>query len=461
MKLKIDLELLIQVLDFVGVFLNSMKENHNKNHDNRNENVEITIEELGTAPWDNISRKRKRGEEKKNHVEELENELYPEQEQMKIGDTVIIYEGFNDLYLSRLSIGGYFQNRYGHYAHEDIIGKPFGSRIRSSKGVLGFIHVLKPTPELWSISLGKRTQIIYPPDQSYIIFNLKLKPGSVVIESGTGSGAMSYAILRTIAPTGHLHTFEFNEHRAVTAREDFEKLGLNNLVTVTHKDVCGKLEGAEGGFGDNLTNKADAVFLDLPEPWLAIQHAKNALKYDGSFCSYSPCIEQTMRVCEKLNELNFHSICTVEVRIQNIEARENRFEHIPFTRQEYNELESIIKAKKKAKKDCFSSNRKSSESGQIKNFIVDSKLSPNTNGSNEKYIVKKETMNDETSVDGKQKRSYTNYCQANGVDEDLYSKFNESIKTYHERSASLRTCGRSKQEMRGHSAFLTFAVKHR
>jgi tRNA (adenine57-N1/adenine58-N1)-methyltransferase catalytic subunit len=79
-------------------------------------------------------------------------------------------------------------------------------------------------------------------DASTIVFLLGLKPGHVVCESGTGSGAMSTTILRTIAPTGHLHTFEFNKVRADTAVEEFKQNGLGNMVTVRHRD-------GEGGWG--------------------------------------------------------------------------------------------------------------------------------------------------------------------------------------------------------------------
>jgi tRNA methyltransferase complex GCD14 subunit len=89
--------------------------------------------------------------------------------------------------------------------------------------------------------------------QSIIIFRLNLKPGDVVIESGTGSGAMSTAILRTIAPHGHLHTFEFNKLRATVAADEFVNNGLSSVVTVKHSDVCVE------GFGAALNGKADAV----------------------------------------------------------------------------------------------------------------------------------------------------------------------------------------------------------
>lgn len=73
-------------------------------------------------------------------------------------------------------------------------------------------------------------------DASTIVFLLGLKPGHIVCESGTGSGAMSTTILRTIKPTGHLNTFEFNKVRAEMAAIEFKSNGLEDLVTVRHRD---------------------------------------------------------------------------------------------------------------------------------------------------------------------------------------------------------------------------------
>jgi len=96
-----------------------------------------------------------------------------------------------------------------------------------------------------------------------------------VVESGTGSGSLSTSIIRSIMPSGHLFTYEFNQVRSEKARDDFTRLGFvaNNLVTVTHRDVLSN--------GFLLNNEAegtvlvgeesiDAVFLDLPRPQDAI-----------------------------------------------------------------------------------------------------------------------------------------------------------------------------------------------
>ena len=73
---------------------------------------------------------------------------------------------------------------------------------------------------------------------------------------------------------GHLHTFEFHEERSKKARQEFLDHGLSDFVTVTHRDVCGD--------GFQLTDVADAVFLDLPRPWECVESGKQALKKQGN-----------------------------------------------------------------------------------------------------------------------------------------------------------------------------------
>lgn len=87
----------------------------------------------------------------------------------------------------------------------------------------GWIYALKPTPELWSLALHTRTQIVDEVDAAVVTFKMGLRPGSIVVESGTGSGSLSQSLMRAIYPTGHLYTFEYNPARADQAREEFKK----------------------------------------------------------------------------------------------------------------------------------------------------------------------------------------------------------------------------------------------
>lgn len=230
------------------------------------------------------------------------------------GDLVVIFESFDRLDFVYATPGAIYSNRNGQFAHDDFLGLPFGSKLRSrNHSGYGFCHLLRPTPELWTRSLPHRTQVIHELDQTQIVWQLELRPNMVVVESGTGSGATSHALLRTIAPHGYLHTYEFNATRATAARDEFHKHGLDHLVTVYHKDVCGK-DGSGGGF-DLPPHSVDACILDLPEPWLAIPHAATILKPSARIATYSPCVEQTQQTVRLLHTHGFHSIQTMEYRL--------------------------------------------------------------------------------------------------------------------------------------------------
>ena len=204
-----------------------------------------------------------------------------------------------------------YQTKYGSLKAMDLVGKKFGSKVQLSKG---YGYILHPTPDLWTKCLPHRTQILYSTDISMILLQLELKPGSVVVESGTGSGSLSHAFARTIAPSGHLHTFDFHEERADKARKEFQEHGLDKNVTVRHRDVCA------GGF--ELENVADAVFLDLPHPWEVVKHAKDALRTRGGrLCSFSPCIEQVQRTCLVLKEAGFTELSTLECLNREFQVR--------------------------------------------------------------------------------------------------------------------------------------------
>lgn len=221
---------------------------------------------------------------------------------IKDGDTVIIYLSFNLLYPIQIKRGLSHHTKYGSVKHSDLIGKMFGSRIECGQGS---VYVLQGSPEMWTISLPHRTQIIYTPNISVITMQLDLKPGSIVIESGTGSASLSHALIRTIYPTGHLHTFEFHKLRSEVASKEFRDHEISDYVTVYHRDVCTE------GFG--IENLADAVFLDLPNPWKALDSAKKSLKEEGGrLCSFSPCIEQVQKTSLELTKLGFVNVFTIE-----------------------------------------------------------------------------------------------------------------------------------------------------
>ncbi|PWN18043.1 GCD14-domain-containing protein [Microstroma glucosiphilum] len=121
-----------------------------------------------------------------------------ESKYIKAGDLVIIFIS-RDRPFSPLTVtpDQVFTNAFGSFPHNNIIGRPFGSQIRSENNK-GFLTLLRPSPELWTLSLPHRTQILYGPDMSFISMKMGLGPGGRIVEAGTGSGSFTHFLARCV-----------------------------------------------------------------------------------------------------------------------------------------------------------------------------------------------------------------------------------------------------------------------
>lgn len=217
-----------------------------------------------------------------------------------IGDTVILSVSHDDRKVIKITENETLQTAKGAIRHNGLIGVEYGTAYKTS---MGNVHILFPTPELWTLSLPHRTQIIYSHDISMIVHELDLCPGKIVLESGTGSGSLTHALARAVLPNGKVHTCEFHPERASKAKEEFKSHCLEN-IHVYHRDVCHPVNSSqsqdvskiENGFPENLN--ANAVILDVPKPWLAIDSAYNTMQKDEPVrvCTFSPCIEQVQKM---------------------------------------------------------------------------------------------------------------------------------------------------------------------
>lgn len=254
---------------------------------------------------------------------------------IKVGDIVFYMETKEVMKPLTIKSGVFFQNKFGHFHHDDFIGKELGSKIMSRSKPKnekeGFITVVDFIPALWDKAGERLTQILYGPDISLILGLLDIRSDSLIVESGTGSGCLSINIAN-VFNKGHLYTFEFNKERATKLKQQFTELGLSDLITVTNQDVLEQgfslnkdqiresdLENytsylkTQGCFSEEklddretlLNGLIDGVFIDLPSPWEVVERAKKKLKTNGNFVSFSPCMEQVEKTFEKLRELGF------------------------------------------------------------------------------------------------------------------------------------------------------------
>ncbi|KAJ3473634.1 hypothetical protein NLI96_g12902 [Meripilus lineatus] len=119
--------------------------------------------------------------------------------QIKEGDLVIAWLTRDTIQPLVISPGKELNTKFGVYRHADLIGVPYGSKIGSRNGK-GFIHLLRPTPELWTLALPHRTQILYLADIAFVTSWLDIKPGSRVIEAGKFFSPHSFPLHPTSFP---------------------------------------------------------------------------------------------------------------------------------------------------------------------------------------------------------------------------------------------------------------------
>ncbi|KAI8382778.1 tRNA (adenine(58)-N(1))-methyltransferase catalytic subunit TRM61 [Nakaseomyces glabratus] len=249
------------------------------------------------------------------------------------GDLALIWISRDNIKPVTINANETFNTRYGSFPHKDMIGKPYGSQIAIRTKVakkFAFVHVMQPSPELWTLSLPHRTQIVYTPDSSYIMQRLNCSPNSRVIEAGTGSGSFSHAFARSV---GQLYSYEFHPVRYEQATEEFKEHGLLDKNTIiTHRDVCKdgftikKTDETSYQFKadeEQLQIKADVIFLDLPAPWEAIPHLDSVIDNDEKvgLCCFSPCIEQVDKTLEVLEKHGWFNVEMVEIQGRQYESR--------------------------------------------------------------------------------------------------------------------------------------------
>ena len=230
------------------------------------------------------------------------------------GNDVLLYIDRKRTYLTKVEAERNFHTHKGYIQLGDLIGKEYGTRISSNMGI-DFV-ALKPNLCDYIFKTNRRTQISYPKDISLIIMYSGIGPGSRVVEAGTGTGALTTAIAHYIKPSGCVYSYELRQEFQKNARKNLERAGLLDYVELKEGDIITAIE----------ENELDAVILDMATPWLVIPHAYTTLKGSGALVSFSPTIDQVVKVVEALAEYGFVGVETVEtlIRFMQVERGKTR-----------------------------------------------------------------------------------------------------------------------------------------
>ncbi len=220
------------------------------------------------------------------------------------GDLVQLLGRRHKSHYIRLKAGEVFQTHRGELSHDEMIGKPWGSRLLSHTGSPFFL--MRPGLADLLKETKRNTQIMYPKDIGYIVMVMGIGPGVRVLEAGTGSGALTTAFAFLVGDEGKVISYERRDQMQNLARKNLDRLGLLDRVELKLGDVA-------DGFDEV---GVDALFLDIPNPYDYLPQVKAALKMGGFFGTILPTTNQVSKILTALhaNEFAFIDVCELMLR---------------------------------------------------------------------------------------------------------------------------------------------------
>ena len=223
-------------------------------------------------------------------------------------DLVLLVGRDRKSFIVLLEPGSQLHTHRGVVRHDDLIGTPWGTQLSTHLGYP--FSFFRPSTDDLVRGLKRTTQIVYPKDAGYVLMKMRIIPGCRVVEAGTGSGAMALIFAQAVSPTGRVYSYEIRPEMQQLARQNLEQLGLAEFVEFKLRDIC-------QGFDER---DADALFLDVTNPWDYLSQAHAALGGGGFFGCILPTTNQVSRLIGALEGANFGWIEVEELLLRQYKA---------------------------------------------------------------------------------------------------------------------------------------------
>lgn len=171
-----------------------------------------------------------------------------------------------------------FHFKYGIIKKEDL-QKPDGSVVKTSAGKP--YYVFSPSGADTYGTIKRSAQIPLLKDIAVVLAYTGIGKDSVVAESGSGSGGFSCFIAPYVKK---VFSYDIDEDAINLVGSNAKMLGIKN-IEAKNTDIYNSIPD----------KNFDLFFIDVPEPWKALENIKKAAKPGAYIVSYSPSIVQSQQ----------------------------------------------------------------------------------------------------------------------------------------------------------------------
>ncbi|KAK7152985.1 hypothetical protein R3I93_011028 [Phoxinus phoxinus] len=217
----------------------------------------------------------------------------------------------------QLKDGMKLHSNWGFIAHADMEGRPAGIIIRTSMGIP--ILIRRPSLDEFALFMKRGPAIAYPKDASAMLTMMDVSEGDCVLESGSGSGAMSLFLSRAVGYKGSVLSLEIRDDHHRVAVLNYKRWRSTwslrrgeewpDNVHFHHGDLisAGPLLAGRG---------FNSVALDMVNPHLSLPAVVPHL-HTGSVCAvYQANITQVIDLMEGLRCSALPLVCERIVEVQ-------------------------------------------------------------------------------------------------------------------------------------------------